>query len=338
MQKQTAEIWEYQLEKLDLIKLTAMKLIIQIPCYNEEKSLPVTFADLPKKIDGIDIIETLIINDGSSDKTVEVAKQLGVNHIVSFTQNRGLAMAFSAGIEKCLELGADIIVNTDADNQYFGGDIPKLVEPVIQHNADVVIGDRETHKINHFSWLKKKLQYSGSSLVRSLSNTNVPDAVSGFRAFSKEAALNINVLTEFSYTIENLIQLGNHRLKIVSVPVKTNAKIRDSRLFKNLPSFIKNQLATILRVYATYKALRVFTAIGLIMLLPGLAGFARFLYYYFTDGGNGHIQSLIFSTTFIIIGFLVFMFGILSDLISNNRKLIEKTLYKIKLLELKDKK
>jgi len=338
MQNQTAEIWEYQLEKLDLIKLTAMKLIIQIPCYNEEKSLPITFADLPKKIDGIDIIETLIINDGSSDKTVEVAKQLGVNHIISFTQNRGLAMAFSAGIEKCLKLGADIIVNTDADNQYFGGDIPKLVEPVIQHKADVVIGDRETHKINHFSWLKKKLQYSGSSLVRSLSNTNVPDAVSGFRAFSKEAALSINVLTEFSYTIENLIQLGNQRLKIVSVPVKTNEKLRDSRLFKNLPSFVKNQLATILRVYATYKALRVFTAIGLIMLLPGLAGFARFLYYYFTDGGNGHIQSLIFSTTFIIIGFLVFMFGIISDLIGNNRKLIEKTLYKIKQLELKDKK
>ena len=203
--------------------------------------------------------------------------------------------------------------------------------------ADVVIGDRETKKIKHFSWFKKRLQHSGSGLVRRLSNTDVPDAVSGFRAFSKEAALNINVLTDFSYTIENLIQLGYKKLKIVSVPVDTNDKIRESRLFKSVPSFIGNQLATILRVFATYKALRVFTAIGLIMILPGLVGFFRFLYYYLNGNGDGHIQSLIFSTTFIIIGFLVFMFGIISDLISNNRKLIEKMLYKIKKMELESK-
>lgn len=314
-----------------------MKLIIQIPCYNEEKSLPITFANLPKKIEGFDTIETLIINDGSTDNTVEVAKLIGVDHIINFKQNRGLAMAFSAGIEKCLELGADIIVNTDADNQYCGADIKKLVLPIINNKADVVIGDRETNKIKHFSWFKKRLQQSGGSLVRNLSNTNVPDTVSGFRAFSKEAALNINVLTNFSYTIENLIQLGYQKHKIVSVPVKTNDKLRESRLFKSLPSFMRNQLATILRVYATYKALKVFTVIGLIMILPGLAGYGRFLYYYYNGNGDGHIQSLIFSTTFIIIGFLVFMFGIISDLISNNRKLIEKTLYKVKQLELKEK-
>ncbi|MCK4662589.1 MAG: glycosyltransferase family 2 protein [Bacteroidales bacterium] len=314
-----------------------MKLIIQIPCYNEEQSLPVTFADLPHKIEGIDKIETLIINDGSTDNTIEVAKQIGVDHIINFKRNKGLAMAFSAGIEKCLEFGADIIVNTDADNQYCGADIRKLVKPIIDKKADVVIGNRETNKIGHFSWIKKRLQQSGSSLVRKLSNTDVPDTVSGFRAFSKEAALRINVLTEFSYTIENLIQIGHQKLKIISVPININEKLRESRLFKSLPSFIRNQLATILRVYATYKALKVFTTIGLIIILPGIAGFIRFLYYYFTVGGEGHIQSLIFSTTLIIIGFLVFMFGIISDLISNNRKLIEKTLYKIKKLELERK-
>ena len=314
-----------------------MKLIIQIPCYNEEKSLPETYADLPKNIEGIDKIETLIINDGSTDNTTQVAKQLGVDHIVSFKQNRGLAMAFSVGIEKCLELGANIIVNTDADNQYCGADIKKIVLPIINNKADVVIGDRETNKIKHFSWFKKRLQRSGSSLVRGLSNTDVPDTVSGFRAFSKEAALKINVLTDFSYTIENLIQLGHQKLKIISVPINTNGKLRESRLFKSVPSFIINQLATILRVYATYKALKVFTIIGIIIIIPGLGGFIRFLYFYFTDGGAGHIQSLILSTTLIIIGFLVFMFGIISDLISNNRKLIEKTLYKVKKLELERK-
>ncbi len=311
-----------------------MKLIIQIPCYNEEKSLPITFADLPKKIEGVDKIETLIINDGSTDNTTEIAKKIGVDHIVSFKQNRGLAMAFSTGIEKCLELGADIIVNTDADNQYCGDDIKKLVKPIIDNNADVVIGNRETNNIKHFSWMKKRLQQSGSSLVRKLSNTDTPDTVSGFRAFSKGAALKINVLTDFSYTIENLIQLGHQKLKIISVPINTNEKLRESRLFKSIPSFIRNQLATILRVYATYKALKVFTNIGLVIIIPGLVGFIRFLYFFFTAGGEGHIQSLIFSTTAIIIGFLVLMFGIIADLISNNRKLIEKTLYKIKKLEL----
>ena len=311
-----------------------MKLIIQIPCYNEEKTLPVTYKDLPKQIEGIDEIETLIINDGSTDNTVEVARKIGVNHIVNFNRNKGLARAFSAGIEKCLELGADIIVNTDADNQYCGQDIPKLVKPVVDGKADVVVGDRQTDKISHFSWTKKKLQKTGSSLIRKLSNTKVADTVSGFRAFSRDAAMRINTLTEFSYTIESLIQLGNQKLKIISVPIRTNDELRKSRLFKSIPGFLSLQLSTILRVYATYKALRVFTVIGLIVILPGLLGFGRFLYYYFTVGGEGHIQSLIFSTVLINVGFIVFMFGIIADLISSNRKLIEKALYKIKKIEL----
>ena len=312
-----------------------MKLIIQIPCYNEEKTLSVTYRDLPRQIEGIDEIETLVINDGSTDNTVEVAGKIGVNHIINFNGNKGLARAFSAGIEKCLELGADVIVNTDADNQYCGQDIPKLVKPVIDGKADVAVGDRQTDNIRHFSWIKKRLQKTGSALIRKLSNTKVADTVSGFRAFSRDAAMRINALTEFSYTIESLIQLGNQKLKIISVPIRTNDELRKSRLFKSIPGFLSLQLSTMLRVYATYKALRVFTVIGLIVILPGLLGFGRFLYYFFTVGGEGHIQSLIFSTVLINIGFIVFMFGIIADLIGNNRKLIEKALYKIKKIELK---
>ncbi len=314
-----------------------MKLIIQIPCFNEEKSLPLTIADLPKKIEGIDKIETLIINDGSTDNTVELAIELGVNHIVDFKNNKGLARAFSAGIERCIECDADIIVNTDGDNQYNGSDIAKLVKPIVEKRADIVIGNRETQKIEHFSVFKKILQRNGSKLVRRLSNTQVEDAVSGFRAYSREAALHINVLTDFSYTIENLIQMGHQKMKIESVPISTNEKLRESRLFKSIPSFLGNQLATIIRVYATYKALKVFSLLGFIAIVPGLAGFIRFLYFYFSGEGDGHIQSLIFSTTLIIVGFFLLMFGVISDLVSSNRKLIERALYKIQKIELKNK-
>ena len=310
------------------------KLIVQIPCYNEEKTLSLTYEDLPKQIDGIDEIETLIVNDGSTDKTVAIAREIGVNHIVNFKRNRGLAMAFNAGIEKCLELGADIIVNTDADNQYCGQDISKLVKPILEGKADVVVGDRETDKISNFSWTKKKLQKSGSVLIRKLSNTKVADTVSGFRAFSRDAAMRTNTLTEFSYTIESLIQLGNQKLRIISIPIRTNDELRKSRLFKNIPGFLLQQLLTTLRSYATYKALRAFTVMGLIVILPGLIGFGRFLYFYFTAGGKGHIQSLVFSTVLVNIGFLILIFGIVADLVSNNRKLIEKILYKIRKLEL----
>jgi len=303
-----------------------MKLIIQIPCYNEEDSLEVTYNDLPKQIEGVETIETLIINDGSSDGTIEVAQRIGIDHIINFNQNRGLARGFSAGIDNCLKLGADIIVNTDADNQYCGADIAKLVKPIVEGTADVVVGDRQTDKIAHFSQGKKLLQRFGSFIIRKLSRTDVRDAVSGFRAYSKEAAMQINVLSEFSYTIENIIQFGNQKLKVASVPIRTNGKLRESRLFKSIPSFISNQLKTIIRVYSLYKALQVFSAIGTLVTLPGLFLVGRFLYYYAIGEGGGHVQSLIASAILINIGFIVFVIGILADLISNNRKLLEKIL------------
>jgi len=286
--------------------------------------LPVTLADLPKSIEGIDEIEVLIINDGSTDNTVDIALQNGVNHIVNFKTNKGLARAFEAGIEKCIELGADIIVNTDADNQYYGPDIVKLVTPILQGKADVVVGNRQTSKIKHFSKSKKILQYFGSFLVRQLSDTDVADAVSGFRAYSRETALKINILTDFSYTIENLIQLGNEKMTITSVPIRTNIKLRESRLFINVFDFVNKQVFTLIRAYSTYRALKIFITAGVIFILPGIAGLVRFLYYYFSNGGNGHVQSLVFSSILIFIGFLLLMIGIIADLISTNRKLIEK--------------
>ncbi len=301
-----------------------MKLIIQIPCYNEEKTLPLTFIDLPKTIKGIDNIETLIIDDGSIDRTVEIAQALGINHIVKFKRNKGLARAFEAGINKCLELGADIIVNTDGDNQYFGGDIARLVEPIINNQADVVVGDRQTDNVEYFSWFKKKLQKLGSSLVRKVSDTDIQDSVSGFRAYSRETAMQINILTDFSYTIENLIQLGYLKAKILSVPIRTNEKTRKSRLFKNIPDFISRQVFTLLRVYTGYKSIKVFSVLGVVIMLPGVIGFIRFLYFYFNSNGDGHIQSLIFSTVLLNVGFLVVIFGVIADLISTNRRLLER--------------
>jgi glycosyltransferase involved in cell wall biosynthesis len=311
-----------------------MKLIIQIPCYNEERNLPATFLDLPKTIEGIERIETLIIDDGSEDHTVEIARRIGVDHILSFKNHKGLARAFSEGIDKSLELGADIIVNTDADNQYAGQDIPQLVQPILVGKADVVVGARQIEAIPHFSWFKKKLLRWGSALIRALSRTKVEDAVSGFRAFSKEAALRISILSDYSYTIENLIQLGHQKLKIVSVPIRTNPKSRESRLIKNIPHFVGQQVATIMRVYATYKALKVFMTLGLIIILPGLLGFIRFLYFYWTGRGQGHVQSLVFSAAMLLGGLLILIFGIIADLIDNNRKQIEKALYRIKKMEL----
>tara|TARA_B100001750_G_C15399689_1_gene541961 strand:+ start:48 stop:1004 length:957 start_codon:yes stop_codon:yes gene_type:complete len=307
-----------------------MKLIIQIPCYNEEDSLPITFNNLPKNINGIDQIKTLVINDGSTDNTLKVAKTIGVDYILSFSNNKGLAKAFSMGIDKCLELGADIIVNTDADNQYFGDDIKKLVDPIINNQADIVVGSRAIDEIEDFSWFKKKLQKIGSYFVRKLSNTDVQDTVSGFRAFTRSAAMRINIFTGYSYTIESLIQFGYEKASIVSVPIRTNKNTRESRLFKSIPSFIANQLITIIRSFSTYKPLKVFTIIGLITIIPGIFGFMRFLYFYFTVGGEGHIQSLIFSTVLINIGFIVLMSGIIADLISSNRKLTENILYFLK--------
>ena len=304
-----------------------MKLIIQIPCFNEAQTLPLTYKTLPTRIEGIDSIETLVIDDGSIDNTAEIAKEIGVTHVYRYVQNKGLARAFSLGMEKSLALGADIIVNTDADNQYCGQDIAKIVQPILEEKADVVVGDRQTDSIEHFSLIKKKLQKIGSTVIRKLSHTEVRDTVSGFRAFSRDAALKLNTLTEFSHTVESLIQLGNQKVIIRSVPIGTNEPLRPSRLFSSIPQFLIQQLSTILRVYATYKALKIFTVLGLLTILPGLMGLGRFLYFYFTSGGQGHVQSLIFSALFINIGFIVFMFGIIADLICNNRKLLENILY-----------
>lgn len=314
-----------------------MKLIIQIPCYNEEGTLESVINDLPTKIQDIDIIETLIIDDGSTDRTVEVARKSGVDHIVALKTHRGLAKAFAAGIEFSLDQGADIIVNTDGDNQYKGEDIPKLIMPIIRGEADVVIGTRQIEKVPHFSFFKKKMQRLGSGIIRKLSKTPVRDATSGFRAFSKDAAMRINPLTEYSYTIESLVQLGNAKVKIASVPIQVNEKLRESRLIKNTPSFIARQSLTLFRMYTVYKAFRVFMILGLIVALPGLFGFIRFLYFYFTGTGEGHIQSLIFSAVFIICGFFILMLGIIAELVSNNRKMIEMMMHKIRKLEMNNK-
>ena len=311
-----------------------MKLIVQIPCYNEEHTLPQTYADIPKEIDGIDEVEVLIIDDGSYDNTVEVARQIGVNHLVINKQNMGLARSFRKGIDECLKQGADIIVNTDGDNQYAGWDIPKLVKPLLDGEADIVIGDRQTHKIPHFSKSKKVMQWFGSGVVRKLAGIWVPDTVSGFRAISRESAIKLNVLSSFSYTIEMVIQAGKRDIKIISVPVETNEKTRESRLFKSIPSFIARQVTTIIRMYAMYQPLKVFFTIGSILSVVGAIPIARFLYFYFTSGGAGHLQSLVLGSVLFLIGVFAYLIGLVADLISFNRQLSEIALEKIKRNEL----
>lgn len=311
-----------------------MKLIVQIPCYNEEETLPATFNDIPKQIDGVDEVEILIIDDGSTDKTIEVAKALGVHHIVINKNNRGLARTFRTGLNECLKLGADIIVNTDGDNQYAGWDIPKLIQPILDGKADVVVGDRNTAKVAHFSAFKKFLQRLGSYVVKTLSGVQVPDAVSGFRAYSRDAALQLNIVSPFSYTIEALIQAGKKHMAVTSVPVETNAKTRESRLFSSIPKFIERQLTTIVRMYAMYQPLKVFFFIGLGLSILGAVPIIRFLYFYFTGDGEGHLQSLVLGGVFIILGFISFLIALLADLMNFNRQLIEQTLEKVRRIEL----
>jgi glycosyltransferase involved in cell wall biosynthesis len=311
-----------------------MKLIVQIPCFNEEETLPATFNDIPKQIDGVDVVEILIIDDGSTDKTIEVAKALGVHHIVINKNNRGLARTFRTGLNECLKLSADIIVNTDGDNQYAGWDIPKLIQPILDGKADVVVGDRNTAKVAHFSPFKKFLQKLGSYVVKTLSGVQVPDAVSGFRAYSRDAALQLNIVSPFSYTIEALIQAGKKHMAVTSVPVETNAKTRESRLFSSIPKFIERQLTTIVRMYAMYQPLKVFFFIGLTLSILGAIPIIRFLYFYFTGDGDGHLQSLVLGGVLTILGFISFLIALLADLMNFNRQLIEQTLEKVRRIEL----
>lgn len=312
-----------------------MKLIVQIPCYNEEKTLPLVINSIPKKISGIDVIETLIIDDGSTDRTVAVAKELGVNYIVKHTQNQGLAASFSDGLDEALRQGADIIVNTDGDNQYPQENIADLIDPILKGTHDIVVGDRQVHTIEHFSPLKKLLQRFGSYVVRVLSGVSIPDAPSGFRAYSRKAAMSMNVVTTFSYTIETIIQAGKKRIAITNVPITTNEKTRESRLFKSMFAHVRKSMLTILRVYVMYSPFKVFLTAGSILFLLGAIPFLRMAYLMiaYHDLISGHIQSLILGAVFIIIGVLIFCIGIVADLLAINRKLLEETLYRIKKAE-----
>ena len=300
-----------------------MKLIIQIPCYNEAETLEVALNDLPKQIDGIDEIEYLIINDGSKDNTVEVAKNWGVHYVVNFKCNKGLAKGFMAGLDACLRQGADIIVNTDADNQYCGADIEKLVRPILDGKADIVIGERPIDDTEHFSPLKKKLQHIGSWTVRVASKTDVPDAPSGFRAYSRQAALKMNVVNEYTYTLETIVQAGRNKMAITSVPIRTNPELRKSRLFNSMFGYIKKSMLTIIRAFMMYKPLRFFTIIGSVIFLIGLILGIRFLVFVFMGESGGHIQSLILASTLLLLGFQTFISGLQADLIASKRKLLE---------------
>lgn len=300
-----------------------MKLIIQIPCYNEAETLEIALNDLPKHIEGIDEIEYLIINDGSKDNTVEVAKNWGVHHIVNFKRNRGLAKGFMAGMDECLRQGADIIVNTDADNQYCGEDIETIVRPILEGKADIVIGERPIDDTAHFSPLKKKLQHFGSWVVRKASDTDIPDAPSGFRAYSREAALQLNVVNEYTYTLEQIVQAGRTKIAIMSVPIRTNAELRPSRLFSSMFGYVKKSMVTIIRAYMMYKPLRFFLTLGVFPFLGGMALGIRFLILFALGRGQGNVQSLIFCSMLILIAVLIWVLGLLADVMAANRKILQ---------------
>lgn len=310
-----------------------MKLIIQIPCLNECETLAETIAELPRTIEGVSSIELLIIDDGSTDDTSGVAKRAGVHHIVRHRRNRGLAAAFNSGLQKALAEGADIIVNTDADGQYVGEDIAKIVAPIVAGKADIVVGDRGVADNPHFRSFKRRLQRLGSFVVKRLSQLEITDAVSGFRAISREAAQRINITTDFSYTTDMLIQAGRKRLAVMSVPIRTNAAARPSRLFKSIPGFIANTGTTMARVYLTYNPLRFFLGIGLAMTLIGFVPILRFLWFFVEGSGSGHLQSLVLGSALVILGLLVAILGLLADLIGTNRRLIESTLHKVTRME-----
>lgn len=310
-----------------------MKLIIQIPCYNEAETLEVALNDLPRHIDGIDEIEYLIINDGSADNTVEVAKKWGVNYVVNFRNNKGLARGFMAGLDACLRNGADIIVNTDADNQYCGEDIEKLVRPILNGEAGMVIGERPIDQTEHFSPLKKKLQHLGSWVVRKASNTDIPDAPSGFRAYSRHTAMRLNVINEYTYTLETIVQAGRQKMAVTSVPIRTNAELRPSRLFSSMFGYVKKSMLTIGRALMMYKPLYCFTWLAGIFGVAGIGIGIRFLVYYFSGAGAGHIQSLILASMLITIAVLCGVIGLLGDVISANRKLLEEIQFELRKMD-----
>jgi glycosyltransferase involved in cell wall biosynthesis len=305
-----------------------MKLIIQIPCYNEEETLAIALKEIPRSIPGIDTVELLIINDGSTDRTVEVARAHGVDHVVDFPKNKGLAKGFMSGIERCLTEGADIIVNTDADNQYNAADIPKLIQPILDGTAEFVVGARPISNIRHFSPIKKALQKIGSYIVRKISQTDIPDAPSGFRAISRDAAMRLNVHSQYTYTLETIIQAGLNDIAITSVPVRVNEDLRPSRLVKSTWSYIKRSLFTMLRIFVVYKPFRFFMSIGIFVFLLGIILGLRFLYFFFTGNGAGHVQSLILTAILLMIGFQTMLVAFLSDLLATNRKLLEDIRYR----------
>lgn len=301
-----------------------MKLIIQIPCLNEAQTLAVAVGALPRRVEGFDEVEWLVIDDGSTDETATLARELGVDHVVSHPVNRGLAAAFMTGLSACLRLGADVIVNTDADNQYEARDIPKLTAPIVNGSADMVIGGRPISETEHFSWIKKRLQYLGSWAVRVASKTDVSDAPSGFRAISRETAMRLNVFNPYTYTLETIIQAGLSNLRVASVPVRTNEDLRPSRLVKSISSYVKRSLITILRVFITYRPLFFFFWTGVLLAVPGLLIGARFVYFYALGEGSGHIQSLILSSLLLMLAALAGMVGLIADLTATNRKLLER--------------
>ena len=310
-----------------------MKLIIQIPCYNEAETLEIALNDLPKDIAGIDKIEYLIINDGSKDDTVDVAQKWGVHYIVNFRRNKGLAKGFMAGLDACLRNGADIIVNTDADNQYCGEDIEKLVRPIIEGKTDIVIGARPIDKTEHFSPLKKKLQHFGSWVVRKASKTTIPDAPSGFRAYSREAAMRLNVTNEYTYTLETIVQAGREKIAMESVPIRTNEELRPSRLFNSMLGYVKKSMITIIRAFMMYKPLKFFTIVGLVPFLIGGGIGVRYLVFLLMGQAGGHVQSLILASILIMMGFMTIIIGLQADIIAANRKILEDIQYRVKKLE-----
>ncbi len=310
-----------------------MKLIIQVPCYNEAETLAITLQALPREVAGFSKIEWLVIDDGCTDNTVEVARSHGVDHVISFPGNQGLARSFIAGLEASVRLGADVIVNTDADNQYSAADIPALVAPVLAGKAEIVVGARPIEVIESFSGVKKLLQKIGSGVVRLFSNTDIPDAPSGFRAISRDAALRLNVFSDYTYTLETIIQAGQKNIAITSVPVRVNKELRPSRLMKSLSSYVLKSMVTIARIFVLYQPFRFFMSVGVIVFGTGFLIGLRFLYYYVTGDGDGHIQSLILSSILLGVGFQTILAAFLADILAVNRRLMEDVQYRQKMAE-----